>query len=56
MLCVIGPLLHTTGPVSINGLASTLGLDATTVTRQVAAMEATRLIQRRADPSDDSST
>jgi len=44
--------LDATGPVSINGLAATLGLDATTVTRQVAAMEATRLVRRRADPDD----
>jgi DNA-binding MarR family transcriptional regulator len=44
--------LHTIGPVSINDLASVLGLDATTVTRQVAAMEATNLVARRSDPED----
>jgi DNA-binding MarR family transcriptional regulator len=44
--------LDTTGPVSINRLASILGLDATTVTRQVATMEATKLVVRRSDPSD----
>jgi DNA-binding MarR family transcriptional regulator len=44
--------LDTTGPVSINGLASLLGLDATTVTRQVATMEASKLVVRRADPDD----
>jgi DNA-binding MarR family transcriptional regulator len=49
---LIARTLETTGPVSINGLASTLGLDATTVTRQVATMEAARLILRRTDPDD----
>ena len=44
--------LDTTGPVSINRLASLLGLDATTVTRQVATMEGTKLVVRRSDPSD----
>ena len=44
--------LDTTGPVSINGLASLLGLDATTVTRQVATMETAKLVVRRADPDD----
>jgi DNA-binding MarR family transcriptional regulator len=44
--------LDTTGPVSINGLAALLGLDATTVTRQVATMEAAKLVVRRADPDD----
>lgn len=44
--------LDTTGPVSINRLASILGLDATTVTRQVATMEATKLVVRRSDASD----
>ena len=44
--------LDTTGPVSINRLASILGLDATTVTRQVVTMEATKLVVRRSDPSD----
>src|SRR3954453_1257809 len=49
---VMARTLDTTGPVSINALAATLGLDATTVTRQVAAMETTRLVRRRADPND----
>jgi len=44
--------LDTTGPVSINRLASILGLDATTVTRQVATMEETKLAVRRSDPRD----
>jgi DNA-binding MarR family transcriptional regulator len=49
---LIARTLEATGPVSINGLASALGLDATTVTRQVATMEITRLLRRRADPND----
>ena len=49
---LIARTLERTGPVSINGLASTLGLDATTVTRQVATMHACRLVLRRADPDD----
>ncbi|MCU1468751.1 MAG: winged helix-turn-helix transcriptional regulator [Actinomycetia bacterium] len=49
---LIARTLETTGPVSINGLANALGLDATTVTRQVATMEQARLIVRRADPND----
>jgi DNA-binding MarR family transcriptional regulator len=44
--------LDTTGPASINRLASILGLDATTVTRQVATMEAAKLVVRRSEPSD----
>jgi DNA-binding MarR family transcriptional regulator len=49
---LIARTLETTGPASINGLASALGLDATTVTRQVATMHASRLVVRRADPGD----
>jgi DNA-binding MarR family transcriptional regulator len=49
---LIARTMEITGPVSINGLAAALGLDATTVTRQVATMEATRLILRRADRND----
>ena len=49
---LIARTLEKTGPASINGLASTLGLDATTVTRQVATMHARRLVLRRADPGD----
>ena len=37
---------------SINRLASLLGLDATTVTRQVGTMEGTKLVVRRSDPDD----
>src|SRR5258708_3108859 len=49
---LIARTLERTGPVSINGLASALGLDATTVTRQVATMEDGRLVLRRPDPND----
>ncbi len=40
------------GPASISGLAGRLGLDATTVTRQVAGLEDDGLVRRRRDPSD----
>src|SRR5258708_1883308 len=49
---LIARTLETTGPVSINTLASVLGLDATTVTRQVATMEIAQLLRRRVDPDD----
>ena len=49
---LIARTLETTGPLSINRLAAALGLDPTTVTRQVSTMEAARLIVRRADPND----
>jgi DNA-binding MarR family transcriptional regulator len=49
---LIARTLETTGPVSINSLASVLGLDATTVTRQVATMETAQLLRRRVDPND----
>jgi len=40
------------GPMTISALASELGLDATTVTRQVAAMDADGLLARSRDPHD----
>jgi DNA-binding MarR family transcriptional regulator len=49
---LIARTLETTGPVSIKNLASVLGLDATTVTRQVATMEVAQLLRRRVDPYD----
>jgi DNA-binding MarR family transcriptional regulator len=49
---LIARTLETTGPVSISSLAIALGLDATTVTRQVATMEDGRMILRRPDPDD----
>src|ERR1700736_1455148 len=38
--------LEATGPISLNDLAGRLGLDATTVTRQVSTMEARGLVDR----------
>ena len=49
---LIARTLSTEGPTSIGGLAAALGLDATTVTRQVATMEAAGLVERRTDPDD----
>lgn len=40
------------GPTTIGALASELGLDATTVTRQVAAMDDDGLVERSRDPRD----
>jgi DNA-binding MarR family transcriptional regulator len=40
------------GPVSTNALAQALGLDASTVTRQVTALERGGLVARRPDPAD----
>jgi DNA-binding MarR family transcriptional regulator len=40
------------GPLSVNELAANLSLDGSTVTRQVAAMEARRYAIRKADPDD----
>jgi DNA-binding MarR family transcriptional regulator len=44
--------LDATGPISLKALAARLGLDATTVTRQVAAIECQGLIYRDTDPED----
>jgi DNA-binding MarR family transcriptional regulator len=44
--------LEDLGAATIGALASTLGLDASTVTRQIAAMEADGLVERRTDPAD----
>lgn len=49
---LIARTLSTDGATSISGLASGLGLDATTVTRQVATMEAAGLVGRSTDPDD----
>jgi DNA-binding MarR family transcriptional regulator len=49
---LVARALEATGPVSLKELAGRLGVDATTVTRQVAAMEAGGLVDRRADPDD----
>ncbi|MGZ4674968.1 MAG: MarR family winged helix-turn-helix transcriptional regulator [Acidimicrobiia bacterium] len=39
-------------PTSIGGLAARVGLDATTVTRQVATLEASGYVRRRRDAAD----
>lgn len=44
--------LHGRGPTAIGALAAELGLDATTVTRQVAVMDAEGLVARERDPHD----
>jgi DNA-binding MarR family transcriptional regulator len=40
------------GPAGINAIASRLGLDGSTVTRQAAAMVRRSLVERRQDPAD----
>jgi len=40
------------GPTTIGALATELGLDATTVTRQIATMDAAGLVERSRDPRD----
>ncbi|MEO5899792.1 MAG: MarR family transcriptional regulator [Ilumatobacteraceae bacterium] len=49
---VIARTLDSRGPLSVNELARSLLLDGSTVTRQVAAMEARRQAIRKADPDD----
>lgn len=49
---VIARTLHRLGPLNVNDLARSLSLDGSTVTRQVAAMEARRQVKRKADPDD----
>ena len=44
--------LEAGGPIRLNDLAVRLGLDATTLTRQVATMQAQGLVDRRAEPTD----
>jgi DNA-binding MarR family transcriptional regulator len=45
-------VLDSLGPVSTNALAQALHLDASTVTRQVAALERGGLVERCPDPAD----
>jgi len=45
-------MLESLGPVSTSVLAQALHLDASTVTRQVMALERGGLVERRADPAD----
>jgi DNA-binding MarR family transcriptional regulator len=44
--------LETSGDANVGTLATLLGLDGSTVTRQVAGMERDGLVERRRDPSD----
>src|SRR5580692_6642924 len=44
--------LEAMGPVSTKALATALNLDASTVTRQVKALESAGFVARRPDPSD----
>jgi DNA-binding MarR family transcriptional regulator len=44
--------LETRGPQRVAGLASSLGLDGSTVTRQLAALDDRGWVRRRADPQD----
>jgi DNA-binding MarR family transcriptional regulator len=48
----IARTLDRQGPLSVNELARSLSLDGSTVTRQVAAMEAREHAVREADPDD----
>jgi DNA-binding MarR family transcriptional regulator len=44
--------LERIGPASINTIASTVGLDGSTVTRQVSAMKDLGLVERKTNPGD----
>jgi DNA-binding MarR family transcriptional regulator len=44
--------LEDLGPLSTKALASALNLDASTVTRQINALEGSRLVERQPDPHD----
>lgn len=48
--------LEDVGPASTNALARALHLDASTVTRQMSALERSGFIERRPDPRDGRST
>ena len=45
-------MLEGLGPVSTNALARALQLDASTVTRQIAALQCQGYVERRANPAD----
>jgi DNA-binding MarR family transcriptional regulator len=45
-------MLATMGPASTKALAMALNLDASTVTRQITALESGGFVERRPDPSD----
>ncbi|HWC81386.1 MAG TPA: MarR family transcriptional regulator [Pseudonocardiaceae bacterium] len=44
--------LERIGPASINTIANTVGLDGSTVTRQVSAMKDLGLVERKTNPGD----
>ena len=44
--------LERIGPASINTIAAAVGLDGSTVTRQVSAMKELGLVERRTNPGD----
>jgi DNA-binding MarR family transcriptional regulator len=44
--------LHDDGAQRLSALAHAFGLDPSTITRQVQALEANQLVQRQADPND----
>ena len=44
--------VEATGPISLKDLATRLGVDASTMTRQVATMESAGLLHRYVDPDD----
>jgi DNA-binding MarR family transcriptional regulator len=45
-------ILEATGPISLKDLAARLGVDASTMTRQIATMERDGLLHRYFDPDD----
>jgi DNA-binding MarR family transcriptional regulator len=45
-------MLEAMGPTSTKALAMALNLDASTVTRQITALESAGFVERRPDPSD----
>jgi DNA-binding MarR family transcriptional regulator len=45
-------MLESMGPTSTKALAMSLNLDASTVTRQITALESGGFVERRPDPSD----
>lgn len=48
--------LELSGPAQVGGIAAALAVDASTATRQVAAMERDGLVRRAADPRDGRAT
>src|SRR4051812_26042128 len=50
--CLLARTIEAGGPLTVNRLAQTLGLDGSTVTRQVAALADRGFVNRRPDPDD----